>query len=154
MQSLTTTRAEAIDLVATTLMHRSSRLLRLLTSFGARELSRTEAGLLMTLLEGPQRITELAESEALAQPTVTKVVDNLQQRGLVVRERDPGDGRVVRVSITPAGRRTIESSRSQVQALMRDTVQELSDGELAELVAASQTLGRMVETLQRRRATP
>ncbi|HEX3459385.1 MAG TPA: MarR family transcriptional regulator [Acidimicrobiales bacterium] len=152
MKSLTTTRAEAIDLVATTLMHRSSRLLRLLTSFGARELSRTEAGILLTLLEGPQRITELAESEALAQPTVTRLIDNLQQRGLVVRDRHADDGRVVLVSISPAGRQTIESSRLQVQALMRDTVQELSDEELAGLVAASETLGRMVETLQRRRA--
>jgi DNA-binding MarR family transcriptional regulator len=152
MKSLTTTRAEAIDLVATTLMHRSSRLLRLLTSFGARELSRTEAGIMLTLLEGPQRITELAESEALAQPTVTRLVDNLQQRGLVVRDRHADDGRVVLVSISPAGRQTIESSRIQVQALMRDTVQELSDEELAGLVAASETLGRMVETLQRRRA--
>jgi DNA-binding MarR family transcriptional regulator len=152
MKSLTTTRAEAIDLVATTLMHRSSRLLRLLTSFGARELSRTESGLMLTLLEGPLRITELAESEALAQPTVTRLVDNLQQRGLVVRDRHADDGRVVVVSISAAGRQTIESSRTQVQALMRDTVQELSDEELAELVAASETLGRMVETLQRRRA--
>ena len=152
MKSLTTTRAEAIDLVATTLMHRSSRLLRLLTSFGARELSRTESGLMLTLLDGPLRITELAESEALAQPTVTRLVDNLQQRGLVVRDRHADDGRVVVVSISAAGRETIESSRTQVQALMRDTVQELSDEELAELVAASETLGRMVETLQRRRA--
>ncbi|HEX3842002.1 MAG TPA: MarR family transcriptional regulator [Acidimicrobiales bacterium] len=152
MKSLTTTRSEAIDLVATTLVHRSSRLVRLLTSFGARELSRTEAGIMLTLQDGPQRITELAESEALAQPTVTRLVDNLQERGLVVRDRHADDGRVVLVSISPAGRQTIESARSQVQALMRDTVQELSDEELAELVAASETLGRMVETLQRRRA--
>jgi DNA-binding MarR family transcriptional regulator len=88
----------------------------------------------------------------LAQPTITRLVDNLQQRGLVVRDRHADDGRVVLVSISPAGRQTIESSRAQVQALMRDTVQELSDEELAELVSASETLGRMVETLQRRRA--
>jgi DNA-binding MarR family transcriptional regulator len=150
---LKTTRADAIDLVATTLLRRSSLLMRLLTSFGARVLSRTEAGLLLTLVEGPKRITELAESEALAQPTVTKLVDKLEREGLVVRERFAEDGRVVLVSISPDGREQVEASRIQVQGLMRDTVQELSDEELAELVAASETLGRLIETLQRRRAS-
>jgi DNA-binding MarR family transcriptional regulator len=153
MKSLTASRADALDLVATTLLRRSSLLMRLLTSFGARELSRTEAGLLLTILDGPRRITELAETEALAQPTVTKVVDKLEQRGLVARERSAGDGRVVLVSISPEGRQQVEASRIQVQALMRETVEGLSDKELADLVAASETLGRMIETLQQRRGS-
>jgi DNA-binding MarR family transcriptional regulator len=146
-----TARAEAIDLVANTLMHRSSRLQRLLTSFGERELTRTEAGLLVTLLGGPRRITELAESEALAQPTVTKMVDSLQQRGLVARERAETDGRVVFVSISADGQATIGAYRAQVRELMRDTVQELSDDDLAQLAAASDLLARLIETLQQRR---
>jgi DNA-binding MarR family transcriptional regulator len=150
MNSLTATRADAADIVAATLLRRSSLLMRLVTSFGAGELSRTEAGLLLTLLEGPRRITELAETEALAQPTVTKLVDKLQQRALVVRERSADDGRVVLVSIAPEGREQVEASRIQVQALMRDTVARLSDGELAGLAAASETMGRMIEMLQQR----
>src|ERR1700722_19785042 len=138
--SATTTRAETIDLVSTTLLRRSSMLMRLLTSFGARTLSRTEGGLLLTLLDGPKRITELAETEALAQPTVTKLVDKLQQRGLVIRRRSADDGRVVLVSISPEGRKMVEASRSQVRALMREALQALSDNELSELVAASETM--------------
>ncbi len=152
MNSLETSRAEAIDLVSNTFIHRSSRLMRLLTSFGARELSRTESGLLLTLLDGPRRITELADSEALAQPSVTKLVDRLQERGLVVRDRSADDGRVVLVSISPEGRAKIDASRTQVRGLMRETVQELSDAELAELVAASATLARLIDSLQQRRA--
>jgi DNA-binding MarR family transcriptional regulator len=152
MKSQTTTRADAVDIVTTTFLRRSSLLMRLVTSFGARELSRTEAGLLLTLLEGPKRITELAETEALAQPTVTKLVDKLQQRALVVRQRSPHDGRVVLVSISPEGREQVEASRAQVQALMRDTVAGLSDGELAGVAAASETMGTMIEMLQQRRS--
>jgi DNA-binding MarR family transcriptional regulator len=152
MNSSTATRAEAIDLIATTLLRRSSLLMRLLTSFGTRSLSRTEAGLLLTLLDGPKRITDLAETEALAQPSVTKLVDKLQQRGFVMRERSVDDGRVVLVSISPEGREQVEASRIQVQDLMRETVEELSDGELADLVAASETMGRMIEALQQRKA--
>jgi DNA-binding MarR family transcriptional regulator len=151
MSASTTTRAEAIDLVASSFIHRASRLTRLLTSFGDRELSRTEAGLLITLVDGPRRITELADSEALAQPTVTKLVDRLQERGFVVRERALSDGRVVLVSISSAGRAQIEATRAQVRGLMRDTVELLDDAELAGLAAASETLVRLIESLQQRR---
>jgi DNA-binding MarR family transcriptional regulator len=151
MKSVTTTRAEAIDQVATTFIPRSSLLMRLLASFGARQLTRTEAGLLVTLLEGPRRITELAESEALAQPTVTKLVDRLQQRHLVTRERLDGDGRVVLVALSSEGHRTVEAFRTQVRELMRHIVEELSDEELAALVAAGETLGRLIDSLQQRK---
>ena len=147
-----TDRSEAIDLVANTLIHRASRLMRLLAGFGDRELSRTEFGLLLSLLDGPQRITDLAESEALAQPTVTKLVDRLAERGLVGRERPAGDGRVVLVAISPAGRTKVEAARTQMRGLMRESVQELSDEELAGLAAASETLAALIETLQQRRA--
>ncbi len=36
--------------------------------------------------------------------------------------------------------------------MMREALKELSDAELGELVAATETVGRLVETLQRRAA--
>jgi DNA-binding MarR family transcriptional regulator len=146
------TRSDAIDVVATTLIYRSSRLVRLLASFGDRDLSRSEVGILATLLDGPRRITELADTEALAQPTVTKLVDGLEQRGLVLRGRVDGDGRVVLVSISNAGRAVMAASRSRVQALMREAATELSDRELAELAGASDTIERLIGTLQSKRS--
>jgi DNA-binding MarR family transcriptional regulator len=138
-------RADAIDLVATTLLTRASRLTRLLMRDGDRALTRTEAALMITLLEGPRRITELAESEALAQPTVTQLVDKLERRRLVVRERAAEDGRVVLVSISADGRAQLESTRAHFRSQVRSTVEELGDDELADLVAAGETLGRLIE---------
>jgi DNA-binding MarR family transcriptional regulator len=146
-------RRAAIDHVATTLLPRASVLTRLLLRSGSRSLSRTEAGLLGTLLERPRRITELAETEALAQPTVTQVVSELERRGLVARERSPDDGRVVLVSLSEDGRRELEQLRAHYRGVLRDTVAGLPDEELARLVAASEVLGRMIETLQERAET-
>jgi DNA-binding MarR family transcriptional regulator len=148
--ALSPSRTEAIDAVAETLLPRASLLTRLLLRSGTRTLSRTEAGLLVTLLDGPRRITELAETEAVAQPTITQLVDKLQARGLVARERSAQDGRVVLVSATDAGRAELQSVRDQYRAVMRDLVQELSDAELASLVLASDTLGRVIEAVQQR----
>jgi DNA-binding MarR family transcriptional regulator len=141
-------RAEAIDLVASTLLGRANRLIRLLMRSGAHELSRTEAGVLATLTEGPRRITELAATEALAQPTVTQLVDKLEGRGLVNRGRSGDDGRVVLVEITPLGSEHLEALRAEIRANMREALAELPDTELTELVHAADTLGALIEKLQ------
>jgi DNA-binding MarR family transcriptional regulator len=141
-------RAEAIDLVASNLLGRANRLIRLLMRSGAHELSRTEAGVLATLTDGPRRITELAATEALAQPTVTQLVDKLEGRGLVIRGRSGDDGRVVLVEITALGRERLEELRAEIRANMREALAELPDTALTELVHAADTLGALIEKLQ------
>jgi DNA-binding MarR family transcriptional regulator len=141
-------RAEAIDLVASNLLGRANRLIRLLMRSGAHELSRTEAGVLATLTDGPRRITELAATEALAQPTVTQLVDKLEGRGLVNRGRSGDDGRVVLVEITPLGAERLEELRVEIRANMREALAELPDTALTELVHAADTLGALIEKLQ------
>jgi DNA-binding MarR family transcriptional regulator len=141
-------RAEAIDLVASTLLGRASRLIRLLMRSGQHGLSRTEAGVLATLTEGPRRITELAATEALAQPTVTQLVDKLEGRGLVTRGRSGEDGRVVLVEISPQGREELEQLRVEIRADMREALADLPDTELTELAHASEILGGLIEKLQ------
>lgn len=141
-------RAEAIDLVASTLLARANRLTRLLMRSGAHEISRTEAGVLSTLTEGPRRITELAATEALAQPTVTQLVDKLEGRGLVARGRSGEDGRVVLVEICDHGRECLERLRAEIRASMRDALADLPDAELTELVHAADTLGGLIGKLQ------
>jgi DNA-binding MarR family transcriptional regulator len=141
-------RSEALDLIAATLVGRASRLTRLLMGRGSRQLSRTEAGLLTTLVEGPRRITDLAETEALAQPSVSKLVDKLEGRGLVLRERVAGDGRSVLVSISDEGRERLDAARGEIRALLRQTLVELDDDDLAALMSANEVLERLIRLLQ------
>src|SRR6187551_3593774 len=91
-------RSDQIDRVSSQLLLRVALLTRLLTSQLGGKLSRTELGLLNTLSSGPRRVTDLAERERLAQPTLTQLVHRLEQQGFVTRERQTDDGRVVLVS--------------------------------------------------------
>jgi DNA-binding MarR family transcriptional regulator len=140
-------RSEAIDLVASNLLGRAARLTRLLMRSGAHNVSRTEVGVLATLADGPRRITQLAMTEALAQPTVTQLVDKLEGRGLVTRARSDDDGRVVLVAITDAGRATLEEVRTEIRANMRAALVDLPDAELTELAHAAETMGSLIEKL-------
>jgi DNA-binding MarR family transcriptional regulator len=144
-------RAEAIDEIASSLIPRASQLTRLLLGTGSRALSRAEGGMLSTLTSGPHRITELAATEGLAQPTVTQLVDRLQRRGLVDRARDEHDGRVVLVSITAAGHETHDQVRSEYRAVLRAAAADLPEDELAALVRAIETLQHLIDAVQDRR---
>ncbi|HEU5003978.1 MAG TPA: MarR family transcriptional regulator [Actinomycetota bacterium] len=80
------------------------RLLAAVVVRTSREISLTALSTLATLERaGPRRITELAASEGVAQPSMTAVVTALERSGLVARRRDAGDQRVVLVELTGGG---------------------------------------------------
>src|SRR5271170_217700 len=101
-------RSDQIDYVSSQLLTGAALLTRLLVRQIGGELSRSEVGLLRTLSDGSRRITELAELEGLAQPTTTILIKQLEERGLVQRERHDADGRVVLVNLTETGSVALE----------------------------------------------
>ena len=144
----TVARAEAVEQVAGQLLPRASLVVRLLLRLSNVEVTRAEAGLLSGLLDGPQRITEIAATQALAQPTVTQLVARLEDRGLVARNRHPDDGRVVLVTITDAGRALVEAFREEYRTFLRDHLAQRDDDEVRALAAATDLLQEIVESLQ------
>src|SRR6202166_2123627 len=142
------TRSAQIDYVASELMPRAALLTRLLLRQVDAELSRTELGLLRTLSDGPRRITELAELEGLAQPTMTILIKQLEHEGFVRRERRSDDGRVVLVDLTENGRDALEAYRERVTEAIGEYLAEISDEQVDQLAAATETLAELVTLLQ------
>src|SRR5271165_5492138 len=56
---------------------------------------------------GTPTLGELASSEQVQPPSMTKIVVGLEGAGLVARQEDNNDGRIVRVKLTAEGRRTL-----------------------------------------------
>jgi DNA-binding MarR family transcriptional regulator len=155
MESATTfalDRSERIDYVARQLLPGAGLLTRLLVRQLGGEPSRTEVGLLSTLSGGPRRITELAEFEGLAQPTMTSMVKQLEQRGLVRRERQADDGRVVLVNLTESGSLALEDYRARARAMLGTYLAEIPDEQVEALAAATEALAQLVALLQQRPA--
>jgi DNA-binding MarR family transcriptional regulator len=145
----TPAREAQIDYVAAQLLPRAALLTRLLIRELDADVSRSEAGVLNTLSGGPRRITELAELEGLAQPTMTLLVTRLERQGLVRRDRDPDDGRVVLVSLTEAGADAIEAFRALASVALREYLIDMTEDEIASLRAATETFASMIGALQR-----
>ena len=90
--------------------------------------------------EGPLTLGALAAHEQVSPPTITRLVDSLEERALVERVRDDHDRRVCRVRITARGRRLLESSRTRRTEWLARRLRELPDDERARVAAALDVL--------------
>lgn len=70
---------------------------------------------------GPLPLGQIAEKILKSEGNMTTVVDNLERRGLVRRERNEKDRRVVTLSLTEAGLHVIEEVLPQhIQAIVEE----------------------------------
>jgi DNA-binding MarR family transcriptional regulator len=100
-------------------------------------LSLTAAATLATLeRSGPCRLTSLAAREGVTQPAMTQLAARLQDAGLVTRDPDPSDGRVVRVGITSEGQVTLARRRQARAERLGGLLDRLSPDHRAALAAA------------------
>src|SRR5580704_10306201 len=94
---------------------------------------------------GTPTLGELASSEQVQPPSMTKTVMGLEAAGLVARQEDDNDRRVVRVKLTGEGRRTLARSRSLRTAYLVRRLRTLSADDRAALEDAVRLLEHLVE---------
>jgi len=117
---------------------------------GNRDLSLTAVSALGSLERiGPRRITVLAAAEGVSQPSMTQLIQRLEQRGLVARSSDPADGRAALVSLTGEGRAALAERRARgarriaslLADLPADDVRALGEALTAVLPAMRERVG-------------
>ena len=94
---------------------------------------------------GPMRATALAEAEGVAGASMTRVLNALEDRGLVRREPDPTDGRALLVHLTEPGRQIGAAGAGVRVAALRRRIAMLSDVQRAALQAALPVLALLEE---------
>jgi DNA-binding MarR family transcriptional regulator len=91
---------------------------------------------------GRRTLGELAAAEQVRPPTMTRVVQALEEQGLVRRARDADDGRVVRVAATAKGRRVMERGRRQRISKLAALLGRLSGAEVELVREAAELVER------------
>jgi DNA-binding MarR family transcriptional regulator len=132
-----TATAEALDEVSRFAMRHLATL---------REVSFSALATLSTLnSSGPCRLTELAGRESISQPSMTAMVSRLERQGLVERQCDPSDGRIVLVAITDAGRDMFRRCRASRVAFLSSLMSTLDPADQRALANAAAALRHMTD---------
>ena len=92
---------------------------------------------------GSRTITELADAEQVAGPTISKIVTALERDGLVRRAAHPGDARSTVLSATPKGARLMERGRRQRISRLVEELERLDTEDVRTLERAAAILRRL-----------
>ena len=101
----------------------------------------------LSVIVREQRLTlsQLAVAERVQPPTITRVIDSLEQKGLATRVPSDEDRRVAFVEATPAGRALVETIRRRRDAYLARRLRTFTAEERALLERAARLLERLIE---------
>ena len=94
---------------------------------------------------GPMTPGQLARAEHVQPPSMTKIIESLEGRGMLRRDPHPTDGRQYLVSHTDVATAFITDSKQVRSAWLASHLAGLSDADQQAIAAAAPALARLAE---------
>ncbi|HVD02272.1 MAG TPA: MarR family transcriptional regulator [Candidatus Dormibacteraeota bacterium] len=107
-------------------------------------LTLTQVRALRRLRAAPMPLGRLGAELALAPPSITRLADRLEERGLIERTRDGEDRRRVVASLTPEGRRLVGSLPMLEGSAIRAAAEAMSPADRDRLAVAFREFAQAV----------
>jgi DNA-binding MarR family transcriptional regulator len=101
------------------------------------------SALSVLVFSGPVTIGQLAEAEQVSAPTMTRLVVGMQREGLLKRDPDAHDRRVVWIRATPRGARILREARRRRVLTLARQLESLDPEELRVLARAARIFERL-----------
>jgi DNA-binding MarR family transcriptional regulator len=146
------TQVEQVDRLRFAIGRLARRLRLSAAAAGAGHTPTTTSVLFTIVREGPLRLSEVAEREALNPTMLSRVAGTLTDEGLIHRVSDPRDRRAVLVEATAAGRRLREKVHRQRTEALSAELARLDAADQQAIEHALPALERLAELLAERRA--
>jgi DNA-binding MarR family transcriptional regulator len=105
------------------------------------------SALSVIVFAGPITLGELAAAEQVRPPTMTRLVRALEDAGLVRRESDKNDRRVVRLRATARGESVLHAGRARRVKRLATPLADLSPADRRKLQEAADVLAGVVSRL-------
>ena len=96
---------------------------------------------------GTMSVSEISRRLGIAKPNITPLVDRLLESGLVDRQRDVSDRRVVNVVILPAGEEKLAAIRATISRQIQTQSDGLSVSEFRDLNDSLSSVVRILSSL-------
>jgi len=104
--------------------------------------------LLMRTIQSSPKMTlrQLSNNSNMSQATATSILDRLEKRGFIKRERDTKDKRKVHAVITAEGEQVLEQAPQLLQDNFIEQFQALDQWEQTQILSSLQRVSRMMNT--------
>jgi len=99
---------------------------------------------LSVLMGGPRTLGEMATAEQVRPPTMSKLVSEMEGAGLVHRSGDAEDARIVRLEMTPKGKRVLAKGRELRIAEIERRIRSLPADDAGTVLEAVGIVERML----------
>jgi DNA-binding MarR family transcriptional regulator len=101
------------------------------------------SALSVVVFAGPLTIGQLAAAEQVTAPTMTRLITAMERDGLVARDGDADDGRVVWIRATAKGARILYAARARRVMSLAAELAELEPSERRLLAGAAALIERL-----------
>jgi DNA-binding MarR family transcriptional regulator len=102
---------------------------------------------LALLKEGALPMSGLSRKLECSKPNVTALADRLIDEGLVSRQHDRADKRIIRLGITEKGKTVMEERKKAARAAIRANLSPLSEKDLDDLCESLERVNRIIAKL-------
>ena len=92
---------------------------------------------------GPMTPGDLAAHERVQPPSMTRMLNALEEGGYVTRSKHPSDGRQVVVALAPTGLQVLKEDRRQREAWLAQRLRDLTPHERELLHEAAELIDRL-----------
>jgi DNA-binding MarR family transcriptional regulator len=114
----------------------------------AAELTLVQVRVLRRLAKHPESLGHLGTELALAPPSITRLVDRLEERGLIDRQRDLEDRRKVVATLTDEGRRLVSATPFLEGTAIRMSVERMQVADRERIASALRDFNTAVRLVE------
>ena len=93
---------------------------------------------------GKQKVSELSLKIGLSDSTVSGILDRLEQKDIIRRERTKDDRRVVKISLTEKSQKFFNDFRQKKEEYFTQLLKILSDKEIKDIIKGLEILNRVL----------
>jgi DNA-binding MarR family transcriptional regulator len=105
------------------------------------------SALSVIVFNGPITLGKLAEAEQVRPPTMTRIVNALEEQLLVVKAKDASDGRLIRIVATTKGKRVLLRGRARRVEFLTGQIKHMDKVEQENLSAALVTIQKLIDRI-------
>ena len=105
------------------------------------------SALSVIVFNGTITLGKLAEAEQVRPPTMTRIVNALEEQELVLKAQDPTDHRVVRIAATTKGKRVLIRGRARRVQVLTEQIRQLEKVEQENLSSALATIQELIDRI-------